>query len=389
MRVIISGGGTGGHIYPALAIAEEMQGRGAQVLYMGGYASAEEELAAAYGFDFRAVRTAPLHRNLPRLAADLYENYCGLRQAKRIIADYQPALAIGTGGFVTAPVLMAAERLHIPTLIHEQNACPGLANHRLAHKASAVCLTFSAAASYFPHQERIYHTGLPLRPQILALAGQAKPEAANQAANAANQAANAANQAANAAWDYFHIPATERNLPTLLITGGSQGAERLNKAALAAYKPLLSRGIRIIHLCGKNNYLELRQKAPQDSKLILLPYLEQMEHALALADLAVARAGASFLAEAAVTGLPTILIPYPYAAGDHQRANARAFNEADAALVIEDEQLNGESLRENVLSLLDNPARLGRMREGALSLAKPDARSEIAAIAFSIMGQNH
>ncbi|NLF80065.1 MAG: undecaprenyldiphospho-muramoylpentapeptide beta-N-acetylglucosaminyltransferase, partial [Clostridia bacterium] len=140
MRLIISGGGTGGHIYPALAIAEELQGRGAQVLYMGGHASTEEKLSAAYGFDFQSVRTAALHRRFPRIVADLYENYRGLRQAEKIIRDFAPRLVIGTGGFVTAPVLMAAQRLRIPTLLHEQNAYPGLANRRLSRKAQAVCL---------------------------------------------------------------------------------------------------------------------------------------------------------------------------------------------------------------------------------------------------------
>jgi len=374
MRLIISGGGTGGHIYPALAIAEELQGRGAQVLYMGGHASAEEELAAAYGFDFQAVSTAALHRSFPRIAADLWHNYRGLRQAEKIIAGFHPRLVIGTGGFATAPVLMAAQRLRIPTLLHEQNAYPGLANRRLSRKARAVCLTFAAAAPYFAHPERIHHTGLPLRPQILALAGELHPGMARDKNVSALDAACA----------FFDIPAGERNLPTLLITGGSQGADSLNKAALAGYKKLLAAGLRIIHLCGKNNYLELRQKAPQDKRLIILPYLEQMEHALALADLAVARAGASYLAEAAVIGLPSILIPYPYAAGDHQRANAQTYAEADAALVIEDAQLNGIVFAQTVLDLLGNPVRLTRMREGALSLAKPAARGAIAEIALSL-----
>ena len=357
MRAIISGGGTGGHIYPALAIAEELRARGDEILYMGGADSIEEELARGHGFAFASVATSPLHRNLLKIARDLAANYRGLREAKKIISAFAPDVAIGTGGFVTAPVLAAAQSLHIPTMIHEQNAFPGLANRRLAQKADAVCLTFAPAQKYFPHQEKIHYTGLPVRQRII--------EAKNESLKAE-------------AYHFFAIPDGQSDIPTLLITGGSQGAQSLNEAAHAAYAGLLDAGYRIIHLCGKKNYFSMKQKAPQHQRLILLPYLEQMEYGLAVADLALARAGASFLAE----------VPYPYATNDHQAANAHVFSEEDAAVVIKDADLNGERLLQTVVALFNNPVRLERMQAGALTLAKTAAAADIADVAYHIAKNN-
>ncbi len=366
MRVIVSGGGTGGHIYPALSIAQELRSRGAEVLYAGGYDSVEAELAVSYGFSFAPVSSAPLHRHSLKVVGDLLTNATGIAEAKKTVRNFGADIAIGTGGFVTAPVLMAAQSLGIPTMIHEQNAYPGLANRQLAKKAQAVCLTFPAASAYFPHKERLYHTGLPVRPQIVSAAeGSIKEEA----------------------YEYFHIPTGERDMPTLLITGGSQGAMSINRAAAAAYDSLLAQNCRIIHLCGKKNYDELRAKAPDNRLLILLPYLERMEYAMALADLALARAGASFLAEAAIIGLPSLLIPYPYATNDHQTANAREFSQAGAAIVISDNQLNGSVLAKEAGGILFDKDRRARMREGALSLARPDAAAAIARIAEKIAGK--
>ncbi len=360
MRVVISGGGTGGHIYPALAIAEELRARNHQVLYIGGPASAEQDAAEQFGFIFKAVQTAPLHRKSLKVIGDLAANLRGTHQAEKIVAEFAPDVAIGTGGFVTAPVLLACQRSQVPTIIHEQNAYPGLANRRLAKKAEAVCLTFTAAKQYFACPDKTYHTGLPVRTAILDLSNKPVPEAAYQ---------------------YFGIDKEERELPTLLITGGSQGAKTLNDAMLAAYQQLLAQNIRIIHLCGKSNFFELKQKAPANRHLHLLPYLDNMEYALAIANLALARSGASFLAEAAVLALPLILVPYPHATNDHQSANAEAFFEADAALVVKDSELTGSWLTQTVPVILNNPQRLWRMQEGARSLAKTQAASDIADIA--------
>ncbi|MBQ6536083.1 MAG: undecaprenyldiphospho-muramoylpentapeptide beta-N-acetylglucosaminyltransferase [Firmicutes bacterium] len=360
LKAIVCGGGTGGHIYPALAIAEQLRADGARVLYMGAGDSTEQKLAADAGFAFRGVECCGLHKRSPRLIADLLRNYRGSRQARRIISEYGPKIVIGTGGYAEAPVIKAAQGLGIPTVLHEQNAYPGLANRRLSRKAQAVCLTFAAAAPYFPHADRLHETGLPVRRQVL--------EADREAA-----------------WEYFDIGPEEQGIPTLLITGGSLGAASLNRAAAEAYPALLAAGVRVIHLCGRKNYREMKAAAPQHPRLILLPYLDEMQHALALADLAVGRAGASFSAEALCLGLPTVLIPYPYAANDHQRFNARAMAEGGASVVIEDDALNGDVLTRTVLELLNDPERLQAMGESAKAMARYDAARDIAAVAYGLI----
>lgn len=353
MRVVISGGGTGGHIYPALAIAEEFRRRGAEVLYMGCPDSMEQQFAATAGFAFAAVPAVGLRRRFPAIFRDLSVDMKGRSLAKTQLQKFRPDLVIGTGGFVSAPVLSAAQGLHIPTLIHEQNAFPGLANRFLARRAAAVCLTFAAAGEHFPHPERHHLTGLPLRPQVVA--------------------ADAA-----AAREYFGFP--EDGKPLLLVTGGSQGARKLNNALQESYEKLLAAGIRIIHLTGKRHYEELKAAAPQHDDLILLPYLEQMQHALVLADLIAARAGASFLAEAAYLGKPCLLVPYPHAANDHQRYNARQFAAAGAAVVVEDAELCGATLAASVLPLLANSDKLKEMSAASRTLAAEQAAQKIADI---------
>lgn len=360
LKAIVCGGGTGGHIYPALAIAEQLRADGARVLYMGAKDSTEQKLAADAGFPFRGVDCCGLHKRSPRLLLDLWRNYRGVGQARRIIGEYGPAVVIGTGGYAEAPVIKAAQGLKLPTLLHEQNAYPGLANRRLAQRAQAVCLTFTAAAPYFPHADRLHDTGLPVRRQIM--------EATREAA-----------------WEYFGIAEGERCIPTLLITGGSLGAASLNRAAEEAYGQLLSAGIRLIHLCGRQHYHQLKRRAPRHELLILRPYLDEMQHALALADLAVGRAGASFSAETLCLGLPTVLIPYPYAANDHQRFNARALAEGGAAVVIEDDALNGELLSRTALSLLNDEERRAGMAEKAKVMARFDAARTIVDVAYNLI----
>ena len=360
LKAIVCGGGTGGHIYPALAIADQLRADGTQVLYMGAKDSTEQKLATDAGFPFRGVDCRGLHKTSPRLILDLCHNFRGVLQARRAIREYGPRLVVGTGGYAEAAVIKAAQGLGLPTLLHEQNAYPGLANRRLSKKAQAVCLTFAAAAPYFPHADRLHDTGLPVRRQVL--------EATREAA-----------------WEYFGIEGEEQGIPTLLITGGSLGAASLNKAAVDAYDDLLAAGIRVIHLCGRKNYDEIKAAAPQHPRLILLPYLDEMQHALALADLAVGRAGASFSAETLCLGLPTVLIPYPYAANDHQRFNAKAMAEGGASVVIEDGELTGEILSETVLSLLGNEERLRAMADGAKAMARYDAAKAIAEVAYGLL----
>lgn len=352
MRVVVSGGGTGGHIYPALAIAAEFRRRGAEVLYVGCPDSMEQQFAAAAGFPFKEVPAIGLRRRFPAFFIDLNKDLQSVRLARKILKEYTPDLVIGTGGFVSAPVLMAAQVLGIPTLIHEQNAYPGLANRLLARRADAVCLTFADAGPRFVHAGRRYLTGLPLRPEIIA---------------ADKEAARA----------YFNF-AQEK--PLLLVTGGSLGSRKMNAAVVEGCQELLAAGVRIIHITGKRHYETIRAALPQHPDLLVMPYLEQMQHALVLADLVAARSGASFLAESAYLGKPCILVPYPYAANDHQRYNARQFEAVGAAKIIADEEISGATLAASVLPLLANSDKLKEMSAASRRLSSERAAEKIADI---------
>ncbi|MCL1905512.1 MAG: undecaprenyldiphospho-muramoylpentapeptide beta-N-acetylglucosaminyltransferase [Clostridiales bacterium] len=369
LRVVVSGGGTGGHIYPALAIAAALRERcGADILYLGGKASPqgslpkEKELALAAGWDYKGVSAVGLSRRFPHIAGDIITNIRGVGEAREILRCFSPCAVIGTGGYAMAPTLRAAVSLGLPTLLHEQNAYPGRANRYLAGKVDTVCISFAAAKSYFPASAHVILSGLPVREAIMT-AGR------------------------EAAYEFFGIEETERKRPTLLVTGGSQGAHRLNEAICGCYKELLAAGLRIIHLTGETHYKNCLAAAVglRQENLYILPYLKEMQNALVLADLAVARAGASFLSEAAIAALPTILIPYPYAANDHQTLNARAFVKAGAARMIPDDRLDSAELACQALGLLDGTEEIRQMSQAAKSLARPDALDSIINAVYELV----
>ncbi|MEG1500705.1 MAG: undecaprenyldiphospho-muramoylpentapeptide beta-N-acetylglucosaminyltransferase [Clostridiales bacterium] len=363
LKAVITGGGTGGHIYPALAIAQGLKEvMGAEILYLGGKDTMENRLAPLAGFKFSPVDCRGLQGLSWQSIKALYHNLKGQKEAKIILQAFTPDIVIGTGGYVAAPVVLAAAALGIPSMIHEQNAFPGKANRLLSRKVDRVCLTFTAAGKHFPAKSKMTLTGLPVRQEILL----AQREASLQKLGLRD------------------------DKPVFLITGGSQGARTINDAVVPAMEELLAAGLQVVHITGPKNYASVRQKLAKtgvfDYKgLILLPYLDKIESALAAADLVLARAGASFLSEMLCRGLPGILIPYPYAAGNHQEENARSLQEAGAALIIKDNCLNKESLLAHVLFLLKDRQKLTEMSAAARALAMPDALDNILKIAEELI----
>lgn len=362
LRVVVSGGGTGGHIYPALAIAQGLkEAAGGEILYMGGPHSLESRLAPQAGLEFAAVESRGLKGLSFATLGALLSHWRGMGQAKKILRNFAPHVVIGTGGYASVPTLFAAGRLGIPTLIHEQNAYPGLANRFLSRSADCLCLTFEGAQEHFPPRIKTIVTGLPVRKSILLA------EKDQALANLG----------------------LSREKPVLLAYGGSQGARSINQALIPALPALLEAGAQIIHICGPSHYEDM-QKALQDlgmldrEGLLLLSYSDSMENPLAAADLAIARAGASFIAELTVRGLPAVLVPYPYAAANHQALNARSLQKAGAALMIEDRALNAQSLLKAVLPLLEDRTGLKEMSARALSLAKPQALEDIVSLALEL-----
>lgn len=362
-KIIVSGGGTGGHIYPALAIAQGLkQDCNCELLYMGAKNSMEERLAKEAGLPFAGFEARGLTAHSLKAVADALVDLKGLGQASKIVKQFAPDLVIGTGGYASAPTLGAAELAGIPVMLHEQNAVPGKANKLLAKRAQAICLTFAGAAKYFPERVPQYITGLPVRDEILRVR---RKEARN----------------------YFGF---DEGSPVLVVTGGSQGAASLNRAMVGAYGELLEAGISIIHLTG-NKHIEkqrktlLEQGLCESERLKLLPYLDRMDYALGACDLIVGRAGASFLAELMCVGVPSVLIPYPYAANEHQEFNARSMEEGGAAVKLADSELNGGVLCDCVLELIKDSERLRLMSEKARSMGRPDAVGNIVSVAEGLL----
>lgn len=360
MRFIVSGGGTGGHIYPALAIARGLLDRypGAEILYVGTRSGMEAEIVPREGLPFQGIASAGLKRKLSlKNLGVVWQAGHGLLQASGIIRRFRPGAVIGTGGYVCGPVVLAAALKGIPTLIHEQNALPGVTNRILARFASRVAVTFADSVSYFPHREKTVLTGLPVRPEIL----QADREAGLKKLN------------------------FEADRFLLLSFGGSRGARSINQAMLPVLKKYAGDPrLNILHVTGKSGYEDFLEACSRESmdlakigNVTVSSYLYNIQDALAAADLVISRAGAATLAELTALGLPSILTPYPYAAENHQEYNARALGKEGAAQVVLDRHLNGEALCLKIEELLNKPDLLAQMAEASKRMGKKKALQDI------------
>ncbi len=356
MRAIITGGGTGGHIYPALAIADELRRRIAdmEILYVGSQGM-ESRIVPEAGYDFTTIDVSGIDRSsMLKAGQSLVKFPYSFFQAKDIIKQFKPDFIMGTGGYVSFPVVLAGTYFAPKTFIHEQNAYPGLANRHLAKRADCTMLTFAEAEKYLV-AKRIKLTGLPIRQEFF----QVTPQAARQSLG------------------------LKENLFTLIAFGGSRGAATINRAMLEAIDQLQDQAMQIIWITGLDNYEEINRQA-QDrlkrdctAKMRILPYMNNIEKAMAASHLAVCRAGASTLAELAVLGLPAILVPYPYAADNHQEKNARALMEKKAVTMVIDEFLDGDTLVKTITTLRTDPDRLNAMCRQMLQEAKPQALDDI------------
>ncbi|HHW06607.1 MAG TPA: undecaprenyldiphospho-muramoylpentapeptide beta-N-acetylglucosaminyltransferase [Clostridia bacterium] len=369
LKVVLTGGGTGGHIYPAVAVGRRLLevAPGAKIYYVGTSRGLEKELVPKEGWPFYTVAAAGLARRIsPATVKALLTTGKGYLQARGLLQRLKPDLVLGTGGYVCGPVVLAGAHLGIPTMIHEQNAYPGLTNRWLARVAGRVCITFPQSAQYFPAGSRIVETGLPIRRQILettreeGLRGLGLKEG-------------------------FRV----------LVVGGSQGAKSINLAMLDVYDRLKERrDIHWLHITGQAGYEGYLQELAARGidlthfgNITIMPYVYQMEQALSVADLVIGRAGASFLAEVTAKGLPGILIPYPFASENHQEYNAKAVVESGGAILVKEKDLSGPVLAEHIIALADHPERLARMARGARALGKPDAVDRIIEQVFALTGK--
>ncbi len=361
MKVVIAGGGTGGHVYPGVTIARTLVERDPtiQVLFIGTKKGLEADVVPREGFRLVTIGVDAFKRRLSVGTVLAAFRACGaLAQSLAILAREKPRVVIGTGGYVSGPAVLAAWMMRIPTLVHEQNVFPGVTTRLLSRVASTVATTYVESSRYLARRARVVVTGNPVRRSILTASRREGAET-------------------------FGL---DRNLPTLLVFGGSQGARAINDAMVEALEGIARRpDVQVIHQTGRADHArvvrELEARGVLQAgkgRLVIEPYLYQMDRAMACADLVVCRAGAISIAEITARGLPAILVPFPGAAEGHQEKNARALERAGAAVVVLQRDLAGPALLQMVLEILGDRARLARMSEGSRVLGRPGAADAIA-----------
>ncbi|MBC7082409.1 MAG: undecaprenyldiphospho-muramoylpentapeptide beta-N-acetylglucosaminyltransferase [Bacillota bacterium] len=362
MKVVFAGGGTGGHVYPGVTVARTLLERdpATKVVFIGTRKGLEADVIPREGFHLSTIEVAGFRRRLsPDTLLTAFRACKGFIQSLAILRREKPDVVVGTGGYVSGPVVLAAWMLGIPTLIHEQNALPGVTTRVLSRVASAMAVTYPESARYLARKSRVVVTGNPVRKSILTADRREGARAMG----------------------------LDPGRPTLLVFGGSQGARAINEAMVAALPDLLARrgDLQVIHQTGRRDHAwvvaELEARGVDRKRLprlVVEPYLYEMDMAMACADLVVSRAGAISIAEITARGLPAVLIPFPGAAEGHQERNARALEAAGAAVVILQSELRGDVLRDTVEELLDDRARLERMSRSSRSLGRPDAADALA-----------
>jgi UDP-N-acetylglucosamine--N-acetylmuramyl-(pentapeptide) pyrophosphoryl-undecaprenol N-acetylglucosamine transferase len=362
VNIILAGGGTGGHVYPALAIAEALRRRdpAARALFVGSRAGMEATLVPSAGIPFVGLPVCPPRSRAPlRVLRALAGAGASLGQATVVLARFRPDAIIATGGIAAVPSVMVAAALHMPILVLEGNAVPGRANRFLARFSRAVAVSSEEAGASLPGG-RIVVTGLPVRREVYSAT---REEGLRS----------------------FGLDPARR---TVLVIGGSQGAARLNAAVADAAAHLSGRlDVQVIHQVGRGWDGALPDRsAPQRLDRIAyvrVPYLERIGEAYACADLVVSRCGANALAEITACGLPAILVPYPHAADDHQARNAAALVAGGAAVLLPDAALSGDALAKEIAALLDDPERLRTMALAARRWGRRDAADRVVALLAS------
>jgi UDP-N-acetylglucosamine--N-acetylmuramyl-(pentapeptide) pyrophosphoryl-undecaprenol N-acetylglucosamine transferase len=360
-RIALTGGGTGGHIYPALAVAEQLQNdpEVESILYIGAKGHAEERLALENKLDFIGLNVSGLPRKLsPKLLAWPWQTFAAVMEARKILRLFRPTAVLGTGGYASAPPLAAAVLSSVPFAIHEPDSNPGLVNKLFASRANLCSLGMAAAKPRFEAMSKhVVVNGNPLRGSFL------KPLSRQEAAKA------------------FDL---EPDRKTLLVTGGSQGAQAINDALRGALPRLLADqvNIQVLHQVGDKNIEAYRAQLPAEllnhDRYCLRAYIEDLSIAYAASDLTICRAGAMTIAELLVMNTPAIFIPYPFAAQDHQMHNGRFMETCGCAVVIPQSELTAEKLTDVILALLADDSRLLSMKTAMQAISRPNAAQDIA-----------
>jgi UDP-N-acetylglucosamine--N-acetylmuramyl-(pentapeptide) pyrophosphoryl-undecaprenol N-acetylglucosamine transferase len=348
MRVLIAGGGTGGHLYPGMAVAEEVTARGGEVLFVGTTRGIEARVVPAAGYPLELLEVSGIKRmSLMRSLRGLARVPLALGRSLSIVRRWKPDVVLGVGGYASGPMVLAAALVGYPTAIQEQNSVPGFTNRTLGRFVRAVLIAFEESSRFFPAR-KVTLVGNPVRRKFLTSAQGRADEGSGS-------------------W---------------LVVGGSQGARAVNDLAIAAAELLAQQNALppFVHQTGASDLARCQERyraVGLADRVTVQPFIEDMATALASASLVVGRAGALTLAELAIVGRPAVLIPLPTAADDHQSKNAAAFRDAGAALILEQEGATGAALASIVRELLGDPARRAAMTAAMRQLARPTAAAAV------------
>lgn len=352
MKVIISGGGTGGHIYPAVAIANELkrQRPEAEILFVGALGKMEMEKVPREGYNIVGLPIAGFNRS--NLLANLsfpFKLINSLLKGYRVVKSFRPDVAVGVGGFASGPTLRMAGFLGVKTLIQEQNSYAGVTNKILARKAEKVCVAYPEMDKFFDPQKIVF-TGNPVRNDML-LSGVSREDAKT----------------------HFGLSPQK---PAVLVIGGSLGALSINKAVAAGLETLLAAGMQVIWQTGKGFITEARELVKDREGVFVSDFIYEMDRAYAATDIVVSRAGALAVSELSLVGKAAILVPFPHAAEDHQTKNAESLSRKEAALLIPDHEVN-EKLIPAVTALMADKSRISAMENAIRTFARPKAAEDI------------
>lgn len=356
--VVLTGGGTAGHVYPALALAEKLVDDGIDVFFAGTPHGIESKIVPEAGVEFKPFDSTGFDRAHPvSLATGISRILKSTKKAREWFKEIGPDAVVSFGGYVSIPVARAAEKAGIPVIVHEQNSVMGMANKYISKKARAVCLTYDEASAYVPDGVRRELTGNPVRKAVM---------------NTTREEGRA----------YLGIPS---DVDLIVIFGGSLGARHINEAVVAMKDELLSQErLYIVHVTGPKEFdsvsrsLDLSEE--EATRWRIVAYESEMPKVLSAADAVISRAGATSLAEIAAKCIPAVLVPYPFATNDHQRINAQSYASTGAAIVIDDDDLNSDDFKSAVLLLATDGSIRSKMREAAKTLGQSDAASALAKV---------
>ncbi len=357
MRVLIAGGGTGGHLFPGIAVAEEVATRhpGNDVIFVGTHRGLEARVVPAAGFKFEAITSRGLKgMGLGKLLLGLLTIPLSLFESWRIVRRYQPDVVVGVGGYSSGPVVLAAWLMRVPTAVQEQNALPGLTNRILGHFVNAVFLAFEDAVAFFP-KKKVFVIGNPIRRKLM---------------------------------ENFLRSKIKHDRFSVLVFGGSLGAGGINRRMEEALDHLgdLKHQLHFVHQTGKNDVDRLKAAyATKGFDAQVVEFIDDMSEAYARSELVICRAGATTIAELTVCKRASILIPFPFATDDHQAVNARALVASGAALMFRESELDGARLAAELRLLAKDPERLKKMEKAAGLLGRPEAAKELADVCVTMM----